>query len=134
MTNADLYGTMNHNERENNMTKNFEQLKAQMDAAVAECVWVPNDLLPERYQDNREGGSTLERLDRIYNAEVLPNLEYQQMKAEKAERLEKYAAQYEAEGKFDYDVNEHKLYHNEQSFCSGLLRAGIFEADDFDSE
>ena len=116
------------------MTKSLEQLKSELDAAVAECVWVPNDLLPERYQDHREGGSTLERVNRIYDAEILPNLEHQQMKAEKAERLEKYAAQYEAEGKFDYDVNEHRLYHNEQSFCSGLLRAGVLEKDDFDSE
>tara|TARA_B110000014_G_C19963125_1_gene498508 strand:- start:239 stop:592 length:354 start_codon:yes stop_codon:yes gene_type:complete len=116
------------------MTKNFEQLKMQMDAAVAECIWVPNDLLPERYQDHREGGSTLERLDRIYNAEVLPNMEYQQVKAEKAERIEKYAAQYEAEGRFDYDVNEHKLYRNEQSFCSGMLRAGLISEEDLDED
>jgi hypothetical protein len=125
---------MVNNEKENKMTKNFEQLISELDAAVAECVWVPNDLLPERYQDHREGGSTLERLNHIYDAEILPNLEYQQMQAEKAERLEKYAAQYEAEGKFDYDINEHRLYHNEQSFCSGLLRAGVLEKDDFNDE
>ena len=105
-------------------------LFTKMDEAILEGIWVPNDLLPERYQDHREGGSTLARLDRIYNAEVLPNLEHQQMKAEKAERVEKYAAQYEAEGKFDYDVNDHRLYHNEQSFCAGMLRAGLLEADD----
>jgi len=114
------------------MTKNFEQLKAEMESAVAECFWVPNELLPERYQDNREGGSTLERVTRIYDAEVLPNLEYQQMKAEKAERVKKYAEQYEAEGRFDYDVNEHRQYHNEQSFCTGLMKAGLLEADDFE--
>tara|TARA_Y100001951_G_scaffold86550_1_gene76989 strand:+ start:882 stop:1229 length:348 start_codon:yes stop_codon:yes gene_type:complete len=105
-------------------------LFTKMDEAILGGVWVPNDLLPERYQDNREGGSTLERIERIYNAEVLPNLEHQQMKSEKAERLEKYAAQYEAEGKFDYEVNDDKLYRNEQAFCSGMLHAGILEADD----
>tara|TARA_Y100001951_G_C11037579_1_gene128416 strand:- start:30 stop:365 length:336 start_codon:yes stop_codon:yes gene_type:complete len=110
--------------------KNFEQ----MDAAIKEGIWVPNDLLPERYQDHRSGGSTLERLDRIYDEEIRPNLEHKQMKAEKAERLEKYAAQYEAEGKIDYDVNEDRLYRNDMSFCSGLLKAGIIEADDLIEE
>ena len=116
------------------MTKNFERLKVQMDAAILEGIWVPNELLPERYQDHREGGSTLARLERIYAAEILPNMEYQQMKAEKAERVEKYAAQYEAEGKFDYDVNEDKLYRNEQSFCSGMIRAGLLDEDDLREE
>ena len=54
------------------------------------------------------------------------------MKAEKAERVKKYAEQYEAEGRFDYDVNEHRQYHNEQSFCTGLMKAGLLEADDFE--
>ena len=112
--------------------KNFEQLKTELDAAIEACIWVPNDLLPERYQDQREGGSTLERANRIYDAEVLPNLEHQQMKAEKAKRLEKYAAQYEAEGSFDYDVDEHRLYHNEQSFCSGLIKAGLLSGEDLE--
>jgi hypothetical protein len=113
------------------MTKNFETLKADMDAAIAECIWIPNNLLPERYQDHREGGSTIERLNRIYDEEVLPNLEFQQMKAEKAERLEKYAAEYAERGEFTYDVNEHRQYMNEQSFCDGLLKAGILDSEDF---
>ena len=76
------------------MKNHAEHLFTKMDEAILEGIWVPNDLLPERYQDHREGGSTLARLDRIYNAEVLPNMEYQQTKAATAERLEKYAAQY----------------------------------------
>ena len=58
--------------KENDMTKNFEQLKADLDAAILEGIWVPNEMLPERYHDNREGGSTLERIERIYNKEVAP--------------------------------------------------------------
>lgn len=112
------------------MKNHAEHLFTKMDEAILEGIWVPNDLLPERYQDHREGGSTLARLDRIYNAEVLPNMEYQQTKAAKAERLEKYAAQYEAEGKFDYEVDEDKLYRNEQSFCSGMIRAGLLDGDE----
>jgi hypothetical protein len=115
----------------NNM-KTFEQLKAQLDAAVEACIWVPNALLPERYQENRTGGSTLERVNRIYDAEILPSIEFRQVQADKAERVAKYAKQYEAEGKFDYDVNEHKQYHNEQSFCSGLIKAGLLDSEDLE--
>ena len=61
--------------RRNEMTKNFEQLKADLDAAILECLWVPNDILPERYHDNREGGSTLERVEHIYHKEVAPILD-----------------------------------------------------------
>ena len=117
-----------------NYESKFEELKAKLEASILEAIWVPNELLPERYHENREGGSTLKRLNRIYDAEIVPSLEYKQMQAEKAERVEKYAAQYEAEGKFDYDVNEHRLYHNEQSFCAGLLRAGVLDKDDFNDE
>tara|TARA_Y100000361_G_C11098282_1_gene310398 strand:- start:568 stop:918 length:351 start_codon:yes stop_codon:yes gene_type:complete len=116
------------------MNKTTEQMFAELDAAIAECIWVPNDLLPERYQDNREGGSNLDRVERIYEAEVLPDLEYQQMKAEKQKRVEKYAAEYAETGKFTYDVDEDRQYKNEQSFCSGLLKAGIFEVEDFEEE
>ena len=35
------------------MTKNIEQLKAELEAATMEAIWIPNDLLPERYQDDR---------------------------------------------------------------------------------
>jgi hypothetical protein len=109
----------------------FNELKANLEAAMEEAIWVPNELLPERYQDNREGGSTIKRMNKIYDAEILPNIEFQQMQAEKAERLEKYAAEYDEHGTITYDVNEHRQYNNEQSFCDGLLAAGIVEADDF---
>ena len=116
------------------MTKTTEQMLADLKAACEEAIWVPNELLPERYHDNREGGSTLQRMNKIYDAEIVPNLEYRQMQAEKAVRIEKYTKQYEAEGKFDYDVNEHKQYHNEQSFCSGLVKAGLLGSDDFEEQ
>jgi hypothetical protein len=103
-------------------------------AAELESIWVPNEVLPERYQDNRESGSTLKRMNKIYDAEILPDIEFQQMQAEKAERLEKYATEYAENGTITYDVNEHRQYNNEQSFCDGLLKAGILEADDFMEE
>ena len=88
--------------------------------AELESIWIPNKLLPEQYQDNRVGGSTLDRINRIYDAETLPNREFQQTQAEKAERLKKYIAEYDETGTITYDVNEYKLYRNEQAFASAM--------------
>ncbi len=89
-------------------------------AAELESIWIPNELLPERYQENRVGGSTLKRMNHIYDAEIVPNIEFQQTQAEKAERLEKYIAEYDETGDFTYDVNEYRLYRNEQAFASAM--------------
>ena len=113
------------------MTKNIEQLKAELEAATMEAIWIPNDLLPERYQDDREGGRTLDRIQEVYEREVEPNLEYQRIQAEKAKRVAKYAAEYAERGEFDYDVDPDMQYKNEQSFCNGLIKSGIYDADDF---
>ena len=113
------------------MTKNIEQLKAELEAATMEAIWIPNDLLPERYQDDREGGRTLDRIQEVYEREVEPNLEYQRIQAEKAKRVAKYAAEYAERGEFDYDVDPDMQYKNEQSFCNGLIRVGVLDADDF---
>ena len=113
------------------MTKNIEQLKAELEAATMEAIWIPNDLLPERYQDDREGGRTLDRIQEVSEREVEPNLEYQRIQAEKAKRVAKYAAEYAERGEFDYDVDPDMQYKNEQSFCNGLIRGGVLDADDF---
>ena len=89
-------------------------------AAELESIWVPNELLPERYHENRTGGSTLDRVDNIYDAEVLPRKEFGKIKADKAERLEKYITEYDETGTITYDVNEYKLYRNEQAFASAI--------------
>ncbi len=45
------------------MNKTTEQMFAELDAAIMECLWVPNEVLPEAYHDDREGGKTLKRLN-----------------------------------------------------------------------
>tara|TARA_R100000656_G_scaffold42720_2_gene35283 strand:+ start:361 stop:735 length:375 start_codon:yes stop_codon:yes gene_type:complete len=116
------------------MTKNFEQLKADLDQAILECIWVPNELLPERYHDKREGGSTLERVERIYNKEVAPLLnidpreksvvisdgEIQHGSQERIDILNKYQSAVSAGEEIPYDINEDKLYRNEQAFASAV--------------
>ena len=116
------------------MTKNFEQLKAELDQAILEGIWVPNDLLPERYHDNREGGSTLERVERIYRKEVAPlldvdpreksvvisNGEIQHGSQERIDILNRYRDAVEAEEEDFYIENEDKLYRNRQAFVSAM--------------
>ena len=113
------------------MTDKTKQMLADLEAATMEALWIPNEILPERYHDEREGGRTLERIEEVYQREVEPNLEYQRVQAEKAKRIEKYAAEYAETGEFTYDVDADMQYKNEQSFCTGLIKSGIYDADDF---
>ena len=113
------------------MNDKTKQMLADLEAATMEAIWIPNDLLPERYHDDREGGRTLERIQDVYENEVEPNLEYQRIQAAKAERVAKYAAEYAERGEFEYDVDADRQYKNEQSFCDGLIAGGILDSDDF---
>ena len=74
--------------------KNATELLKDLETATMESIWIPNDLMPERYHDDREGGRTLDRIQEVYEREVEPNLEYQRIQAEKATRVAKYAAEY----------------------------------------
>ena len=120
-------------EREN-MSKTIEQLTAELDAAILEWIWVPNDQLPERYHDDREGGSTLERVERIYQKEVEPVInadprersvvisdgEIQHGSQERIDVLNRYRDAV-ANGEEDfYEVNEDRLYRNQQAFAKAM--------------
>ena len=111
--------------------KPVTEMMKDLEAATMEALWIPNEVLPERYHDDREGGRTLDRIQEVYEREVEPNLEYQRIQAEKAMRVAKYAAEYAERGEFDYDVDPDMQYKNEQSFCNGLIRGGVLDADDF---
>ena len=116
------------------MSKTIEQLTAELDAAILECIWVPNDQLPERYHDDREGGSTLERVERIYQKEVEPVInadprersvvisdgEIQHGSQERIDILNRYRDAV-ANGEEDfYEVNEDRLYRNQQAFAKAM--------------
>ena len=111
----------------------FEELKANLEAAILEAIWVPNELLPERYHENREGGSTLKRINRIYDAEVVPKVKDPRgesvvisdgvVMSDNPERLailDRYRDAAEAEKEIPYQINEHKLYRNEQAFAVAM--------------
>ena len=44
--------------------KNATELLKDLETATMESIWIPNDLMPERYHDDREGGRTLDRIQK----------------------------------------------------------------------
>ena len=102
-------------------------------AAELECVWVPNEMLPERYHDNREGGSTLKRTSEIYDKEITPKVKDMRgesvviqdgkIMSDNPERLavlNRYRDSVGTESPVSYETNEHKLYRNQQAFASAI--------------
>ena len=45
------------------MNETTKKMLAELDAAIEECLWIPNEHLPEEFHDDREGGKTLKRLN-----------------------------------------------------------------------
>ena len=112
------------------MTKKFEQLKAELDAAIMECIWVPNEQLPESYHDDREGGRTLARLQRQLAEKpeidpreasvVISHGEIQHGNQERIDILNRYRANVEAGEEIQYEENASRLYRNQQAFASAM--------------
>jgi len=102
-------------------------------AAELESIWVPNEVLPERYHDNREGGSTLKRMNKIYDAEITPKVKNMREESvviqdgkvmsdnpERLDILNRYREAVSTESEIPYEVNEYKLYRNEQALASAM--------------
>jgi len=53
---------------------------------------------------------------------------------ERMARLSKYSENAANESPIDYNANDDRLYRKELVFCEAMVRAGIFESDDFTGE
>ena len=114
------------------MTYKFEntiggQLLAQLRRDIMEVIEVPNSMLPEEYQNHRDGHRTLAELDAMTTEEVETLSDYQIEKAEKAERVEKYRQQWEENETIEYDVDEYRLHKHQLAFVKGAENAGWIE-------
>jgi hypothetical protein len=99
------------------MNKTTEKMLAELDAAIMECIWIPNDLLPEDYQDNREGGRTLKRINRQVEESVI-DVDPRSVKGEvRTAIIDSYAADVAAGREIGYKENNEKLYKNQQVFA-----------------
>ena len=109
-------------------------------AAELESIWVPNEMLPEAYHDEREGGRSLDRLQEQGVNMTIPHVaEREQLEVDSREQsvvishgeiihgnqeridiLDQYRNDVDNENEIDYNINEYKLYRNEQAFASAI--------------
>ena len=98
--------------------------------AELESIWVPNEVLPESYHDEREGGRTLARLQQGIETQpeidpreasvVISDGEIQYGNQERIDILNRYRANAEAGEDIQYEENDYKLYRNQQAFAKAM--------------
>ena len=132
---------------------NIDELNAHVESVFAECIEVPNHLLPERFHDKIRGGRTLARLNELMAEEDETETAHQKAKAAKARNIEKLRKQFEQkaiytthkggtdfvdmESGFDYSENEAdeiQLAKNEYAFVRGMVNGGLIDWDDLEVE
>jgi hypothetical protein len=114
-----------------NDAKNGIYTKAEL-----ESFWIPNDMLPESYKDNREGGKSLERLEKQSAEEEKKRTAEETDTREKSviihdgkimsdnpsrlAVLDRYQAGVVDEREIQYETNEDKLYRNQLTFAAAI--------------
>jgi len=113
------------------MNETTKQMLAELDAAIEECLWIPNEHLPEEFHDDREGGKTIKRLneqaDKVEAAKAdipareKPVIFYDRPEGrgtpERMAILKKYRAAVANGDEIPYETNDDKLYKNMQVFA-----------------
>ena len=99
------------------MNETTKKMLAELDAAIMECFWIPNEHLPEEFHDNREGGRTLKRLNRQIEESVI-DVDPREVKGEiRTGIIQSYADDVAAGREIGYKENDAKLYKNMQVFA-----------------
>ena len=136
-------------------TRTFAEIEAEAQAAVKDCItFVPGTkggFLVEELCGSDYINNTSTKLVQYEDGEVetvymgrevsLADIEakfekchrksaHQDEKAAKAARAEKYRAQLEVAGEFDYDVDEHKLYDAQVRFVKRAVESGYISEED----
>ena len=127
----------NTNERKNMRTANEVIAKLNdakngiYSAAELGSIWVPNEMLPESYHDEREGGRSLDRLQQEAQQEpaevdareksvVISHGKIMSGNQERVNILNQYQNDADTESEIDYSINEYRLYRNEQAFAKAI--------------
>jgi len=99
------------------MNETTKKMLAELDAAIMECIWIPNEHLPESYHDSREGGRTLKRINRQVEESIV-EVDPREEKGElRTAIIDSYAADVAAGREIQYQENNEKLYRNQQAFA-----------------
>ena len=128
---------------------NIDELNAHVESVFAECIEVPNHLLPERFHDKIRGGRTLARLNELMAEEDETETAHQKAKAAKARNVEKLRKQVEEKSIFtthkggtdfvdlsegldysDNEADEVQLHKNMMAMVGGMVNSGMIDADD----
>jgi len=109
-------------------------------AAELESIWVPNEMLPEAYHDEREGGRSLDRLQEPEQTEeidpdhnrrnrkksgevdsvVISHGKIMYGNQDRINTLNQYQNDVDNENEISYNVNEYKLYRNQLAFAEAM--------------
>ena len=125
--------------------KTVEQMLKDAEQTVIDCLLVPNEWLPESYRGKKSHRKlrsvvneakrrkrNLFKEDREVSVKFDNNRNVVAARPGRLAVLEKYAADVAAGKEIDYDINEDRLYRNQLDFCTAAIKAGVFEADEFD--
>ena len=128
--------------------KTVEQMLAELDVAVNECIVVPNEWLPPEYHDQIRGGRTITRLNEMSEVLERTQSEHSKVKAIKARNIEKMRKQVEEkslfathgdfidlDGELDYSENEtDEIQHhkNMMALVGGMVNSGMIDAEDLE--
>jgi len=130
--------------------KTAQQLLAELEAAVNECIVIPNEWLPEELHDKTRGGRTIARINEMCDEISGKESEHQKIKALKARNIEKLRKQVEKkslfashgdfidlDGELDYsnnEVDEIQLHKNQMALVNGMINSGMIDAEDLEEE
>jgi len=130
--------------------KTVEQMLAELEVAVNECIVIPNEWLPEGYHDQTRGGRTLARLNEMCDEKQDEESEHQKVKALKARNIEKLQKQVEEKSLFashgdfvdldseldysDNEADEIQLHKNMMALVGGMVNSGMIDAEDLEEE
>ena len=130
--------------------KTVEQMLAELDVAVNECIVIPNEWLPTEYHDQIRGGRTISRLNEMSETLERTQSEHSKVKAIKARNIEKMRKQVEekslfaAHGDFvdldseldysDNEADEIQLHKNMVALVGGMVNSGMIDAEDLEEE
>ena len=120
--------------------KTVEEMLKELEIATKEMIWVPNDVLPKAFHNDRDGGRSLAELDAMAEKAMDTQSDHQKLKALKArniERLRKQGNGRDIDCELDYSENEKdeiQLHKNMMAFVGGMVNSGMIDAEDLEEE
>lgn len=126
---------------------NYQKMLNEIETAVIDCIEVPREWLPERYQGKRKmrklsavvaqakrEKKNLFRDPRDISVKFDDDRNIVKGTTERLATLEKYAAMVEAGIEIAYDENDDMLYKRQVEFYGAAIKAGAVDSDDDDCE